>query len=84
MAFKLADVVFRRTSLGAAGYPGGRAIQRCASLIAREQGWDEERRQREVDEVNQLFLMMGATPSASDLPVTVRDESLVSIRGGYR
>lgn len=55
MALKLGDVVFRRTDLGTAGSPGGDALRQCAALMAGELGWDEERVEREIAEVQQVF-----------------------------
>lgn len=55
MAQKLADVVFRRTDLGTAEYPGGSAVQTCANLMVREMGWDNSRVEKEIAEVKALF-----------------------------
>lgn len=55
MAQKLADVVFRRTELGAAGNPGETALKNCAAIMARELNWDQVRIQRELDEVRAVF-----------------------------
>jgi glycerol-3-phosphate dehydrogenase len=52
MALKLADVVFRRTDLATGGHPGEEALRVCASLMARELGWDSGRIERELHEVN--------------------------------
>lgn len=56
MAVKLADAVFRRTDLGTAGHPGDAALLSCATLMAGELGWDEERKMREYIEVNDAFV----------------------------
>lgn len=55
MALHLSDTVFRRTGLGAAGHPGGAALEDCASLMARELGWDRERTEREIAEVEERY-----------------------------
>lgn len=55
MAEKLGDVVFRRTDLGTAGYPGEEAIRSCAALMASELGWSEDRVRVEIDEVKREF-----------------------------
>lgn len=56
MAQKLGDVIFRRTELGSAGDPGEECIRACAELIAAELGWDEVRKQREIEEVRERFV----------------------------
>jgi glycerol-3-phosphate dehydrogenase len=55
MAQKLVDIVFRRTDLGTACYPGDDAIKVCAELMASEMGWNDGRVQREIDEVRAAF-----------------------------
>ena len=55
MAQKLVDIVFRRTDLGTACYPGDDAIKTCAELMASEMGWNDDRVQREIDEVRTAF-----------------------------
>lgn len=55
MAVKLSDVVYRRTDLGQAGYPGDEALQACAELMAAELGWSGERTQQEVEEVKATY-----------------------------
>ncbi len=42
-AVTLADIVLRRTTLGAAGHPGGAALAACAAVAAGESGWDDIR-----------------------------------------
>jgi glycerol-3-phosphate dehydrogenase len=51
MAVKLSDLVFRRTSLGAAPKLQRRAVEAAARTFAAESGWDERRVAEEVDEV---------------------------------
>jgi glycerol-3-phosphate dehydrogenase len=60
MAQKLEDVVFRRTELGTAGYPGREAIADCAHLMASELGWDTQRLADEVQQVDRSFALHGA------------------------
>jgi glycerol-3-phosphate dehydrogenase len=55
MAQKLGDVVFRRTDLGTGGYPGAAALRKCAAVMARELGWDRDRIQKELAEVEAAF-----------------------------
>ena len=51
MALTLADVIGRRTELGATGLPSIVTLQKCASLIGREFQWSPERQQQEIDSV---------------------------------
>lgn len=55
MAVRLADVVIRRTGLGAAGHPGGEAVRTCADIAARELGWDSGRVQQEIAAVDGFY-----------------------------
>ncbi len=55
MAAKLGDVVFRRTDLGSAGYPGEGALTAAVVLVAKELGWDEARVESELAEVRRRF-----------------------------
>lgn len=55
MAQKLEDVILRRTELGSAGHPGAALVAVCADAMADELGWDEARKQREIEETNALF-----------------------------
>ncbi|NIQ38211.1 MAG: FAD-dependent oxidoreductase [Proteobacteria bacterium] len=59
MAQTLGDVVFRRTDLGPAGNPGEEALRACAGLMARELGWDQERTDKELEEVRNTFQRRG-------------------------
>lgn len=43
MALTLADVVLRRTELGASGPPGQAEVETAAAVMARERGWSEGR-----------------------------------------
>lgn len=55
MAQKLVDVVFRRTDLGTAGYPGEDALKESAYLMASEMDWDHERVKKELNETHAAF-----------------------------
>jgi glycerol-3-phosphate dehydrogenase len=55
MAQRLGDVVFRRTDLGTGEYPGAAALKKCATLMAQELGWDEDRKRKEINEVKMAF-----------------------------
>jgi glycerol-3-phosphate dehydrogenase len=56
MAVKLADVVMRRTGLGTLGHPGQEALLKTAQLMGEEFQWTKEQMQREVSEVDELYL----------------------------
>ncbi|MHC4952289.1 MAG: glycerol-3-phosphate dehydrogenase/oxidase [Planctomycetota bacterium] len=51
MALTLPDIVFRRTELGSAGAPTAAALRECANIAAKELGWDDERTEREYQNV---------------------------------
>jgi glycerol-3-phosphate dehydrogenase len=55
MAQKLADIIFRRTDLGAVELPGKALLRWCADLMAVELGWDEHRVQEEIREVTAAY-----------------------------
>ena len=55
MALTLEDVVMRRTGIGQLGDPGNDALARVADLMAAELGWDDGRRQREIEAVTTNF-----------------------------
>lgn len=55
MAYTLSDVIFRRTDLGTAAYPGDALVEHCASIMADELGWDEVRQQAEIDKVRARY-----------------------------
>lgn len=62
MARKLADVIFRRTTLGIDGDPGDTRLRACAVIIAGELGWDAGRTQRDIEEVRTAFSGRSHTP----------------------
>lgn len=55
MAQKLGDIIFRRTELGTAEYPGPEALHFCAQVMAGEVKWGPGRIEQEVDEINANF-----------------------------
>ncbi len=55
MACRLDDFVFRRSGLGTLGHPGNAALERAASLMGAELGWDPTRRAMEVERVVRQF-----------------------------
>jgi glycerol-3-phosphate dehydrogenase len=62
MARKLGDVIFRRTELGTAGYPGDACLETCAALMAAELGWDHQRTLRELEETGGVYASLGCKP----------------------
>jgi glycerol-3-phosphate dehydrogenase len=54
-AVKLGDAIVRRTEAGSAGYPGREALERASDLMARELGWTEMQRRREVTDVEAFY-----------------------------
>jgi len=55
MAFKLSDIVCRRTNLAQAGCPTQESLQKVSELMSRELGWDESRRNQEIESVLQVY-----------------------------
>ncbi|MBS0472534.1 MAG: glycerol-3-phosphate dehydrogenase/oxidase [Proteobacteria bacterium] len=55
MAMTLADVVMRRTCIGQIGAPTAETLERTASLMAAELGWDEARKAREIASLSGAF-----------------------------
>ncbi len=58
LAETLADVILRRTDLGSVGYPSDETIQFCADLMAAEKGWNEEKKQQEIDALRNNYLVL--------------------------
>ena len=56
MALTLADVIQRRTELGATGLPSMETLQTCAELMGDELGWNFDRQAQEVDAVIQSYM----------------------------
>lgn len=55
MAPALADIVIRRTPLGALGHPGDDAVARAAAIVGGELGWSEDRRREEIATVRAFY-----------------------------
>jgi glycerol-3-phosphate dehydrogenase len=55
MAPTLADAVIRRTPLGALGHPGDAALRRAAAIVGDELRWPDDRRLREMAEVERFY-----------------------------
>lgn len=55
MALRLADVIQRRTELGATGLPSFDVLQKCAKIMGCELGWSIEDQQQEIDWVVQGY-----------------------------
>ncbi len=55
MAPTLADIVIRRTPLGALGYPGDDAVERAAAIVGNELKWSDDRRRTEVSGVQRFY-----------------------------
>ena len=54
-ACTLADVVIRRTELGAMGHPGADMVTAMAGIAAEELGWDPGQQSHEVAAVDQFY-----------------------------
>ncbi|MGK7950038.1 MAG: FAD-dependent oxidoreductase [Xenococcaceae cyanobacterium] len=55
MAQKLSDIVFRRTELGSAEYPGSEPLKLCAETMGAELGWNHTRIKQEIQAVNDVY-----------------------------
>jgi glycerol-3-phosphate dehydrogenase len=58
MAQTLADVVIRRTGLGAAGYPGDAVASGIASEMQQLAGWSDERKRKELDALKAFYAIV--------------------------
>ena len=65
MARTLADVILRRTELGAGGRPDDTCLQACADLMAAELGWEPARTNQEIANVLAAFPAVGRKPLVS-------------------
>jgi len=74
MAQTLGDVVFRRTGLGAEGFPGWQALEACADVMAGELAWDDARIAAELRQVQALFARHGVAvdEAAPQQPPAIR------------
>lgn len=59
MAFKLGDVVLRRTNMGSCRPPSMKALLAVADLMAGEKKWSKQQLSQEIDEVLATMNMMG-------------------------
>jgi len=57
MAKTLKDVMLRRTGLGTLGNPGDEVIAKVADVVARELGWDEARKAKEIAAVKDALTL---------------------------
>jgi glycerol-3-phosphate dehydrogenase len=64
MAIKLADIVFRRTSLGEPPGPNRAAVETAARVAGAELGWNSVRQEAEVEEVMRQTGFTGAAVEA--------------------
>ncbi len=62
MGCTLADVILRRTDLGAAGPPDEAGLKACADLMAAELGWEAARTNREIANVLAAFPVVRRKP----------------------
>jgi glycerol-3-phosphate dehydrogenase len=60
MAPTLADIVIRRTPLGALGYPGDDPVARAAAIVGRELKWPDDRRRDEIAAVQRFYGIVNA------------------------
>ena len=67
MAIKLADVIFRRTDIGSGANPGEIVIKECADIMANELGWNDERKEKEILEVNKIYLNNGSLKNYANI-----------------
>ena len=59
LTVKLSDLILRRTGLGSFKFPGREVLLRCSAIMARELGWDSERRGQEEAEVVAYYRRVG-------------------------
>jgi len=58
MALKLSDVAFRRTAMATAECPSHEILDYVADIMGKECGWDEKRKQSEIEEVMKRFSLI--------------------------
>jgi glycerol-3-phosphate dehydrogenase len=61
MAMTLEDVMFRRTGMGTLGAVETSAIETVSTLMARELGWTETERQRQIGSINWRYQPLTGT-----------------------
>jgi glycerol-3-phosphate dehydrogenase len=62
MAMTLADVVVRRTGLGAGGYPDREVVAVCGDLMAAELGWSADRLATEKADLGRFYAPVEPAP----------------------
>lgn len=55
MAITLDDIMFRRTGLGTIGYPGDKAVARCADIMGDILGWDDAQKEQQIAVVRRRY-----------------------------
>ena len=55
MAITLKDIFFRRTGIGTLDNPGEKVIAKVADIAASELGWNADRKQKEISELEKVF-----------------------------
>jgi len=55
MAFKLSDILFRRTGMGTLGHPGKKVLQRIADIAGDLLRWDNSTKNKEILEAEKIF-----------------------------
>ncbi len=58
MAYKLRDIIFRRTGIGSAGHPGKEMLKKVASLSAQELEWSKDKTTSELNKVEYIYSEM--------------------------
>src|SRR3954454_19310781 len=64
MAPTLADIVIRRTPLGALGHPGADALPRAAAIVAAELGWSDQQQRQQIALVDAFSPVGSGAPSS--------------------
>ena len=71
MAVKLSDFVLRRSDLAETGRLDQVNLKRCAGIMAEELGWNDNRRQREIEEVEtRVFLAKNSGSQGDSTPIS--------------
>jgi glycerol-3-phosphate dehydrogenase len=55
MAVNLDDVLIRRTDLGTLGYPGDATIEDVARIMAKELGWDQSVKRKQINMIRDFY-----------------------------
>jgi glycerol-3-phosphate dehydrogenase len=55
MAITLKDIFFRRTGMGTLGHPGEKVIAKVANIAANELGWNADRKQKEISDLEKAY-----------------------------